>query len=337
MNHRERLALAITAAILIGLPLIMLGYQFVLRPRMSNTRVIDIRAAAPENGGFQPDSISVEAGETITLRFYSVDVTHGVAIGPGLGVDLGSIDPGQVKEVTLRFSEAGTYTFYCNTWCSRDHWRMRGVVEVIDPAHSDLLPTVEPDPVIEALAAEGVDIDARVHQDDEAMAHIMALPSRPSAERGGSVIGSLSIPAEVESLDWRRTHTPQETADLLRAANAEVPEQDLLDAVAYLWLSGASAEQLAEAQTLYNKNCAACHGELGGGDGPVADATTETPAAFGNANYMWQMRSDVLYAKIRRGGMGTDMPNFGTLFTQGETWTLVDYLWSLTFQENENH
>jgi len=42
------------------------------------------------------------------------------------------------------------------------------------------------------------------------------------------------------------------------------------------------------------------------------------------------MRSDVLYAKIRRGGMGTDMPNFGTLFTPEETWALVDYLWTLT-------
>jgi plastocyanin len=82
MHRRERLALAIAAAILIGLPLVTLGYQFVLRPRMSGNRVIDIRAATPENGGFRPDSISVQAGETVTLRFYSVDVTHGVAIGP---------------------------------------------------------------------------------------------------------------------------------------------------------------------------------------------------------------------------------------------------------------
>ena len=28
--------------------------------------------------------------------------------------------------------------------------------------------------------------------------------------------------------------------------------------------------------------------------------------------------------------MGTDMPNFGTLFTPDETWALVDYLWSLS-------
>ena len=42
-------------------------------------------------------------------------------------------------------------------------------------------------------------------------------------------------------------------------------------------------------------------------------------------------RSDVLYAKIRRGGMGTGMPNFGTVFTPEETWALVDYLWRLAY------
>jgi heme/copper-type cytochrome/quinol oxidase subunit 2 len=87
--------------------------------------MIDIRAAAPEAGGFQPDAIQVKAGETVTLRFSSVDVTHGIAIGPGLGIDLGHVDPGQVKEITLTFDHAGTYTFYCNSWCSPDHWRMR--------------------------------------------------------------------------------------------------------------------------------------------------------------------------------------------------------------------
>ena len=50
-----------------------------------------------------------------------------------------------------------------------------------------------------------------------------------------------------------------------------------------------------------------------------------------DAQRMATRRSDVLYAKIRRGGMGTGMPNFGTLFTPEETWALVDYLWRLAF------
>ena len=89
-------------------------------------------------------------------------------------------------------------------------------------------------------------------------------------------------------------------------------------------------DRLAQAEALYNQNCAACHGQYGGGDGPAAGTTVEEPVAFADAGYMFEMRGDVLYAKIRRGGMGTDMPNFGTLFTQDETWALVDYLWTLT-------
>ena len=135
MERREKLAFVVLLLILIGLPAAALGYQYRLRPLIAPTRIIDIRAAVPEAGGFQPDAIQVKAGETVTLRFSSVDVTHGIAIGPGLGIDLGHVDPGQVKEVTLTFDHAGTYTFYCNSWCSPDHWRMRGVVQVDDPAN----------------------------------------------------------------------------------------------------------------------------------------------------------------------------------------------------------
>jgi mono/diheme cytochrome c family protein len=31
--------------------------------------------------------------------------------------------------------------------------------------------------------------------------------------------------------------------------------------------------------------------------------------------------------------MGTEMPNFGTVFTREETWALVNYLWTLPFEE----
>ena len=41
----------------------------------------------------------------------------------------------------------------------------------------------------------------------------------------------------------------------------------------------------------------------------------------------------MLYAKIRREGMGTGTPNFGTLFSSEETWLLVDYLWLPAFGE----
>lgn len=330
MRRSERLALFVVGLIVIGLPALVLGYQYGLRPSMSGPRVIDIRAAAPENGGFQPDSIRVVAGETVTLRFHSVDVTHGIAIGPGLGIDLGQVDAGHVAEVTVTFPQAGTYTFYCNAWCSEDHWRMRGVIEVRDAAHPDALPTAHLDPVIEALIAEGVDIDATHEGISSGQPHSYGL--RPSASRGEFLAPTMTIPADLEDAAWRFSHTPMQGLERLTEANPSVTEADLSDVIAYLWTQEAQLEALTAAEVLYNKNCAACHGQYGGGDGPAADTTTESPVAFTDLTHMLERRSDVLYAKIRRGGMGTGMPNFGTLFTEEETRALVDYLWVLAFQ-----
>lgn len=328
---RERVALVVLVLILVGTPLAILGYQYLLRPALAPHRVIDILAAVPESGGFQPDSIQVTAGETVTLRFSAADVTHGVAIGPGLGVDLGHIDPGHVAEVTLTFDQSGTYTFYCNSWCSPNHWRMRGVIEVQDTLNP---PQPVRDPVIEALVAEGIDIDA-VHNalpDHDASAEPLRTPS---AERGGRLVTSVTIPPELLDLERQRRVSPMQALEALQAANPGVGQADLADIVAYLWTRSSTGGQAVEAATLYAKNCAACHGETGGGDGPAASLLPTPPVAFSDVATMFSRRSDVLYAKIRRGGMGTNMPNFGTLFTPEETWALVDYLWSLTFPKEE--
>ena len=131
------------------------------------------------------------------------------------------------------------------------------------------------DPVIESLAAEGVDIDAYL------------------AHGAGSA------------------HTS--------SALGSVPAAEVL------------AAPLEPAATLYAKNCAACHGEKGDGKGFDAASAPVAPPSFADAQRMATRRSDVLYAKIRRGGMGTGMPNFGTLFTPEETWALVDHLWRLAY------
>jgi plastocyanin/mono/diheme cytochrome c family protein len=329
MERRDTLAITLVLLMLIGLPVASLGYQHWLRPAMASTRIIDISAAAPEAGGFQPDSIQVEAGETVTLRFSALDVAHGIAIGPGLDVDLGYVDPGQVKEVTLTFDRPGTYTFYCNSWCSPNHWRMRGVIQVHDRGKPDALPTPQSDPVIAALLAEGVDIDAPQASNDDSPKSMPDM--HPSAERGEAIAAGLIIPTELQTTTWRRSHSPTQGLAILTAANPATAEDRLADAIAYLWLSDLSPEQRAAATTLYAKNCAACHGQTGGGDGPAAHLTAKEPVAFADPVRMFAARSDVLYAKIRRGGMGTDMPNYGTLITPEETWTLVDLLWTFAF------
>jgi plastocyanin/mono/diheme cytochrome c family protein len=338
-KHTEWIAWVALALILIGLPAAVLGYQFFLRPALAKARTIDIVAAAPEAGGFQPENIRVAAGETVRLRFFVPDVTHGIAIGPGLDIDLGHIDPGQVKEIEVTFDEPGRYTLYCNTWCSPNHWRMRSIIEVYDPANPDewIVGAVS-DPVIESLLARDVDIDAS-HE-------ASVVPSgQPSAKRGAEIVEALGItlPSELTQLAWRRSHSPVEAWTTL--VDRGLYENDAWDVVAYLWFQDSDHDQLQPAATLYAKNCAACHGETGNGQGPgaavlVAQNTSQhsemamgqTPTVFTDPQVMLGGSSDIYYAKLRRGGMGTGMPSFGPVFTPEETWSLVDYLWTFVFE-----
>lgn len=290
-------------------------------------QLIDIAMSTAEQGGFTPASLSVRAGQTLRLRFHASDVAHAVAIGPGLGLDLGVITPGETKEITLTIDQPGVYTFYCNLWCSPEHWRMRGVIDVF--AADGSLPPARNDPVIDALTAAGIDIDGvhgaqqTAHSTDHADVLI-----RPDA----ATLVALEIPDFLRAPAWQRTHALLDAIDALDAANPSRTDADLAGAAAALWLDQVQDADLADAAALYAKNCAACHGATGRGDGIAASLAPAPPAPF-TANALLEKRSDVLYAKIRRGGMGTGMPNFGTLFTPEETWALVDYLWLLALGE----
>jgi ferredoxin len=230
-----------------------------------------------------------------------------------------------------RLDESGTYTFYCTSWCSLDHWRMRGVIDIHDP--QNVLSAFEPDPVIQALVEEGVDIDASLHL-EEPEPFILTAP--PSAVRGRLLTEQLMIPSELWDANWRMRHRPLDVVNLLAEANPLARQNDLVDIVSYLLTLSLDAPFLPRAADLYNQNCSSCHRQDGNGDGFASAYTTEMPAAFANPEYMFTMRSDVLYVKIRRGGMGTDMPNFGTVFTPDETWALVNYLWTFILQDEAN-
>jgi mono/diheme cytochrome c family protein len=218
---------------------------------------------------------------------------------------------------------------------------MRGVIEVYDPADPDaLVASTAPDPVLEGLLARGVDIDA-----PHPAASVPAVD--PSRSRGADVVARLgsALPDSLEDAVWRRSYSPVAAWDAL--VDAGVSEADAWDAVAYLWLRDVDEPQLAQATLLYAKNCAACHGENGDGRGPGAQVLAEqefghehamgtpgAPATFTDPRTMLGGSSEIYYAKLRRGGMGTGMPSFGPLFTPDETWALVHHLWTFVFDSD---
>ena len=131
---------------------------------------------------------------------------------------------------------------------------------------------------------------------------------------------------------------------------ASFSDQQLWDAVAFIWQSNTTLSALSEARSLYAANCAACHGESGGGDGvfsgeqaQVQNEAHGTPSGhevvrssdFTDPHHMLSTSPAALQGKILRGGMGTGMPMWGVIFTDEQTWSLVSYLYTFQFKRFE--
>ena len=219
---------------------------------------------------------------------------------------------------------------------------MRSVIAVEDRNAGET--AARHDPVIESLVAEGINIDAYLADEKPGVGHTSGAHESPAAAlqepalQPSAVAGPFkvpfNVPAELEDVVWRRRHTPLEGEALLQEANPGKDRPTLANVIAYLWVGESQPSEpgsLKAAAELYAKNSAACHGDAGDGKGFDAASAPVAPPSFADAQRMATRRSDVLYAKIRRGGMGTGIANFGTLFTPDETWALVAYLWRLGF------
>ncbi|MEJ5240098.1 MAG: c-type cytochrome [Anaerolineales bacterium] len=287
-----------------------------------------LHARLPENGGWSPAVIQAEVNRPLRLRLTSDDVMHGFAIGQQSMPEV-DVLPGQVTEVVLNFEKPGTYTFYCTRWCGPNHWRMRGTIEV---RAGGSLPDPEPAPP-PLYVSLGLDLDAP---------HAIPFPpaTRPSAAKGAPLAKTFHLSLSPEEY---RAHSPYQIFEQL--ASLPLSPAERWDVVAYLWQSNTSPQTLSEGARLYARNCAACHGESGAGDGVFAQAFTspvspsfssegmqQVPTAFTDLSSMLGASPALLQGKILRGGMGTGMPAWGPLLTPEQTWALVDYLYTFPFE-----
>jgi plastocyanin len=291
-----------------------------------------LHVSMAEDGGWDPNTLKAEVGEPLELRLTSDDVMHGFAVGQ---MDMKPVDvpPGKVTDVTLTFDKPGSYTFYCTRWCGLNHWRMRGTIEVSGSTSAAETPTV---PLYVTLS---IDIDA-LHEAP------LVPETRPSAPNGEQLATTLDIQQFMDVAGYR-SHSPYETFENLSSTQLSDPKK--WDVVSQIWRSNTTPESLANGKKLYAQNCAACHGEAGAGDGVFADdlaasgdasmqtmngsmeSMQQTPADFTDPKRMLGASPALLEGKIRRGGMGTGMPMWGSIFTEEQIWDLVSYLYSFQF------
>jgi mono/diheme cytochrome c family protein len=212
---------------------------------------------------------------------------------------------------------------------------MRGTIEVSGPAAD-----AGPAPIIPLYVTLGIDIDAQ-HE-------APAIPAnRPSAVRGQQLAASLDI-SKLSNPDFYRSNSPYQFFEVLESTGLSA--SDKWDLVAYIWQSNTTPKALANGRELYAQNCAACHGENGEGNGIFADdlaATDEAsmqsmsgsmemamqkPANFSDTQRMLGASPALLEGKILRGGMGTGMPMWGSIFTENQIKDLIAYIYSFQFE-----
>lgn len=88
-------------------------------------RVIEIAA---QQFSYTPNIIKLKKGETVLLRLKSKDVTHGFFLD-GYGIEF-YVHPGEVREVPLKATRTGRFTFRCSVTCGMHHPYMVGYLYV---------------------------------------------------------------------------------------------------------------------------------------------------------------------------------------------------------------
>lgn len=89
-----------------------------------------------------------------------------------------------------------------------------------------------------------------------------------------------------------------------------------------------TSKGLMTASELYEEKCVLCHGEEGGGNGPVGQVLRSKPADFTDSKKMATMTDGELFWKISTGH--GEMPSWQAGLTETERWQLVSYLRVLT-------
>jgi len=326
----EKLARALVI-ILIGAVMAVpfLGRWFS-EPRPADAQSLELHARMPENGGWSLNTIYAQVGKPVTLRMTSDDVTHSFAIGQS-GWTPVNISPGEWVTTTLIFDQPGEYTFYCTRWCGPNHWRMRGVIEVSGE-------TVQSQISVSPLYLElGLDLDAPHPAQNE--------PDEPATASRGAKLAD-RLPAYTYAITEMQSTSPSALWQRLRTEKslADLTDQQVWDAVAWIYAQLPGSADLVQAKELYQQNCQTCHGAQGKGDGVLMrglPAMSEgsgmgneaaRPPDFSDPKVLLGASPALLEGKIIRGGMGTGMPNWAPIFTREQIHGLALFLY--LFQMN---
>ena len=138
----------------------------------------------------------------------------------------------------------------------------------------------------------------------------------------------LDIQKQIQSLQSLifKKASPEEVAKVSRNLQMFVVQKTGIQMAPSQW------PNLAQGQTLFQKNCTSCHGNFGKGDGPLSKGLNPQPTNFSDEDHMASVSPFKAFNTIRLGIPGTGMQGYGHM-TDKEIWDLAFYLVSLRYQD----
>lgn len=91
----------------------------------------------------------------------------------------------------------------------------------------------------------------------------------------------------------------------------------------------ADAASAANGGKLYSRNCAACHGKEGKGDGLAGAKLDPKPSNLTDAEWKHGPTDGEIFLVIHDGVKNTGMKAYGSRMTEHELWDLVNYVRAL--------
>ncbi|MFQ5680046.1 MAG: c-type cytochrome [Gemmatimonadota bacterium] len=156
-------------------------------------------------------------------------------------------------------------------------------------------------------------------------------PNKYSADEWKAVVGHMALNARLTTAEEKAVReflvgAARPIAVRVTPETSEGPRVTATEAGMAVLDADAVKEEIGE--NLFKRQCVACHGAKGKGDGPAAAALTPRPTNLTDAKLMSKLTDEEL-AAIISGGKGS-MPAFSKLLTSEQLDAVVRYVRSLS-------
>lgn len=131
--------------------------------------------------------------------------------------------------------------------------------------------------------------------------------------------------------DWYATITNGRLEKLMPPWRDALTEQERWDVAMYTYTMAYTADHLSLGRAIWERECAACHGAEGVGDGPEMPATTRRPGDLSDPSLTVFISDSALYTNIAQ-GIGEHMPAYQQSLSADELSAVVAYTRTLSLQ-----